>query len=319
MSEEAKSYNQMRDDFFTTFKKQCLPILKGMETERKKLYFCFIILLPLAIISFILMFFAFFTKEESLIPFIPIMIIFTTVVFIIYKFLTKNFENKVKSRIMPTLCEAIGNINWRQNPPISHDLYINSYILYRKFDKVEVDDVFNGSYKGINYNIVEACYSKKEIRHTKNGTKTEYVTIFNGLLITLDMNKKFNSHTVIKPNMLGRFLANSELKHTVLEDTEFEKKYDVLTNDEVEARYLLTPSFMERLKNIQMSFMANSTECAFYQDKLIIAIDKLQDKFHVGSIWKPLTDERQYFQMFEEILSIIKLIDHFKLDQKIGL
>ena len=133
------------------------------------------------------------------------------------------------------------------------------------------------------------------------------------------MNKKFNSHTVIKPNMLGRFLANSELKHTVLEDTEFEKKYDVLTNNEVEARYLLTPSFMERLKNIQMSFMAYSTECAFYQDKLIIAIDNLQDKFHVGSIWKPLTDERQYFQMYEEIESIIKLIDHFKLDQKIGL
>ena len=68
-----------------------------------------------------------------------------------------------------------------------------------------------------------------------------------------------------------------------------------------------------------MSFMAYSTECAFYQDKLIIAIDNLQDKFHVGSIWKPLTDERQYFQMYEEIESIIKLIDHFKLDQKIGL
>ena len=133
------------------------------------------------------------------------------------------------------------------------------------------------------------------------------------------MNKKFNSHTVVKPNISGRFSANDELKHTVLEDVEFEKKFDVLTNDEVEARYLLTTSFMEKLKNVQMSFKAFSIECAFYQGKMIIALNSLPNMFRVGSIWRPLTDERQYFQVFEEILSIIKLIDHFKIDQKIGL
>ena len=229
------------------------------------------------------------------------------------------FENDVKKQVIPVLCNVIGNIEWVQNPVVSHDLYINSYVLHKKFDKVELDDVFNGSYKGINYNIVEAHYSKKETRRTKNGVRTQYVTVFDGLLITLDMNKKFNCHTVLKPNMGGRFLANGDLRHTVLEDPEFERKFDVLTNDEVEARYLLTPTFMERLKNIQMSFLAYSTDCAFYQNKLIIAMETSQDMFHIGSIWKPLTDESQYFKMFEEVFSIIKLIDHFKLDQKIGL
>ena len=39
----------------------------------------------------------------------------------------------------------------------------------------------------------------------------------------------------------------------------------------------------------------------------------------ICSLFKKIDDPKQFFTMFEEILSIIKLIDHFKLNQKIGL
>ena len=315
----SKTYTEMQSEYMSNLRNFCFPILNQMEVKRKVLYLIFVITLPLAILSIVGLIIIGIMKEERLISFTPIMMLFSMLVLLTYSIISKNFENSVKKQIMPILCKAIGNISWAQSPMISHDLYVNSYILHSRFDKVEVDDVFKGSYKDVNYNIVEARYFKKEVRHTKEGRKTEYVNIFNGLLITLDMNKNFNSHTVVKTNMLGRFLTNNELKHTVLEDIEFEKKFDVLTNDEVEARYLLTTSFMEKLKNLQMSFRASFIEYAFYQDKMIIAFDSLPNMFHVGSIWKSLIDERQYFQMFEEILSIIKLIDYFKLDQKIGL
>ena len=76
---------------------------------------------------------------------------------------------------------------------------------------------------------------------------------------------------------------------------------------------------MERMNNVKMAFEATGITCAFYRNKLILTIPTCRDLFSLCSLVKPIDDTRQYFQMYEEIISIIKLIDHFKLDQKIGL
>ena len=99
----------------------------------------------------------------------------------------------------------------------------------------------------------------------------------------------------------------------------FKKKFDVFTDDEVEARYLITPSFMERLNNMKTAFSADRVSCAFYDKYLLVGLHTSKDLFSIGSLKEPVNDGKQFFTMFEEILSIIKLIDHFKLNQKIGL
>lgn len=111
----------------------------------------------------------------------------------------------------------------------------------------------------------------------------------------------------------------NKLKHTELEDVEFNRKYDVFTNDEVDARYLITPSFMERLKNMKTAFEADGISCAFFGNLLIVAMSTRKELFSICSLVKPIDDRKQFVQMYEEIVSIIKLIDHFKLNQKIGL
>ena len=111
----------------------------------------------------------------------------------------------------------------------------------------------------------------------------------------------------------------ANLKHTTLEDVVFEKKFDVFTDDEVEARYLITPSFMERLNNMKTAFSADRVSCAFYDKYLLVGLHTSKDLFSICSLKEPVNDGKQFFTMFEEILSIIKLIDHFKLNQKNGL
>ena len=143
------------------------------------------------------------------------------------------------------------------------------------------------------------------------------VTLFRGITIIFNMNKNFKSHTIVKSSLFAPKL--DYLKRTKLEDEEFNRKFHVYTNDEVDARYLLTPAFMERLKNIEVAFRAKDITAAFYEDRLVIALSTNKDLFSIGSLAKPVTDSKPYFQMFEEILSIIQLIDHFKLNQKIGL
>ena len=86
------------------------------------------------------------------------------------------------------------------------------------------------------------------------------------------MNKQFKSHTVIKPNTLINTSPAPNLRHTQFEDVQFNKKFDVYTNDEIDARVLITPAFMERLKNMKVAFGSSGVSCAFYQKNLIIAL-----------------------------------------------
>ena len=70
---------------------------------------------------------------------------------------------------------------------------------------------------------------------------------------------------------------------------------------------------------MKVAFNANSVSCAFYEKYFLVALHTSKDLFSLCSLIKPVNDGRQFFTMFEEILSIVKLIDHFKLAQKIGL
>ena len=159
------------------------------------------------------------------------------------------------------------------------------------------------------------------------------------------MNKNFTGTTVVRPhglinnyrsvsvkwqktiNINGNESGNETIKvykspnlhKTTLEDVEFNKKFDVYTDDEVEARYLLTTALMERLNTMQTVFKADKTACSFYDEKLYVALYTKKDLFAIGSLVKEVCDREQFFTMFDEILSIIKLIDHFKLNQKIGM
>lgn len=107
-------------------------------------------------------------------------------------------------------------------------------------------------------------------------------------------------------------------KQINLEDTKFSKRFRVYSNDEVEARYLITPSFMERFLNLTTSFGSKKAKCAFYDNKVIFAISTRKNLFEFGSLFKPL-DNPKDIGFFNEIFSILDMIDYFKLDEKTGL
>ena len=86
-------------------------------------------------------------------------------------------------------------------------------------------------------------------------------------LCTHILTKNFKGNTVI--NQYSYHTAPpANLHRTVLEDVDFEKKFEVFTNDDVEARYLITPSLMERLKSMQVAFKTDKISAAFYKNKL---------------------------------------------------
>ena len=109
------------------------------------------------------------------------------------------------------------------------------------------------------------------------------------------------------------------LNKVTLEDPEFNKRFDVYSSDQIEARYLITPSFMERLNNLTTAFGTKKVKCSFFDDKFMIAISTKKDLFEIGKINKPLTDPENLETFYSELNSIYQMIDYFKLDEKTGL
>ncbi len=110
-----------------------------------------------------------------------------------------------------------------------------------------------------------------------------------------------------------------KMQDVKLEDTNFEKRFNVFTKDQVEARYLLTPSFMERLKNLETAFGTKGIKCSFFDEQIMFAIPTNKDLFELGSLYKPLGSGKPVEEFYDELSSIQNMIDHFRFTEKTGL
>ncbi len=144
---------------------------------------------------------------------------------------------------------------------------------------------------------------------------------FRGVFVEFDMNKNFEGHTfVLERAMTNRGIKfdRSKFEDVILEDPSFMQKYEVYSDNQVEARYVLTTGFIERFLNMKMAFRAKYIRASFKDGKIIIAIDAGRDLFQMANLSKD-SDADTFTELFDEILSIIELINVLKLNQHIGL
>ena len=183
------------------------------------------------------------------------------------------------------------------------------------------------SNKDIKSNTIIATKGDKKI---KNQNCVAGIGLLGSLQILTDLFKNgFNIETLIIfivlvaiilgiVYLINKFSSRSDIKwqEIKLEDPEFTKKYKAYSGNQIEARYLITPAFMERFQNIQTAFGTNKVKCSFYGDSLMFAISTNKNLFEIGNLWKNLENPKQMETFFNELSSIFVLVEHFKLDEK---
>ena len=143
---------------------------------------------------------------------------------------------------------------------------------------------------------------------------------FYGVIVELDMNKKFEGHTfILEKNNIKDNLAvkSSEYEKIDLEDTEFNQEFCVYSQNQIEARYILTTAFIERLKKLKEIYKAKYIRAAFKDEKIIILIQTGRDMFQMAG--KSAMTKETFIQLFDEITSVLDIIDILKLNEKLGL
>lgn len=129
--------------------------------------------------------------------------------------------------------------------------------------------------------VGETRFTFSELRvRRKQGKGTE--PVFSGLFFRADFNKRFRGRTLLLPDRAERILgvvgrALQQLSYVPgcnlveLEDPAFERFFSVYASDPVEARYLLSPSLMERLRRFRENVNC-PLRVSFVDDHLFLAL-----------------------------------------------
>jgi hypothetical protein len=160
----------------------------------------------------------------------------------------------------------------------------------------------------------------KQVSHTKNGTKTSWHTIFKGIFICADSNKKFTAKTIVLPDTAEKYLggfgkwlqkkaANSIGEMVYMENVNFEKEFVVYSTDPVEARYLLTPKIQEQIFNIK-KLLKREIRLSFVNNNVFIAVSR-ENIFQLNTSLS-FTDHdtlKYYMKDIVELLTLVHLLD----------
>lgn len=126
--------------------------------------------------------------------------------------------------------------------------------------------------------------------------------------------------TIITLIIICSFIEKQKSMQTVkLESTNFEKRFNVFSKNQVEARYLLTPTFIEKFTRLYTAFGTNKAKCSFYKDfsgndRIMFAISTWKDLFEPGNLFTPVNKPKNLF--LSDFTSIFNMIEFFKLDEK---
>ena len=181
-------------------------------------------------------------------------------------------------------------------------------------DEYDADDCFSGVWQGVPLKISEQIL--KTVQHEKN--KTEKKIVFQGIGVSFEMDKKFKGQTVVLKDsgFFNRFKGFKGFERVTLEDPVFENLFEVYGTNQVEARFLLTPIFMERIVKLKDLYKGKSIQLYFSDNKVLLAIDTKQDMFEPCSFFKTNLNKQKVDLVFEEFITIFSIIDLLNIVQK---
>jgi len=283
-----------------------------LENLRKKKLLQFVLLLLLDLIIIAGAVFAAINiyqstkdSESAIQAFFCITVIFIFISSFFKNKIAKDFEKSVKvtciNNIIANILGSRGEIVWREATRVNPFVFIPKYERGEEvkesqlfsFNGYSEDDIFTGEYSASKVNITELIL-----------TVGKNTTVFQGSFITIQVDKEFQGHTIIGKN---NYTITKGLEKLKLPVKEFAKKYDVYTNNFDEAGKILNSDLVNFLME-----MKYATKIACYGNKVVAAIHVNKDMFKLGSLFKPVEDQKQFMKFTEDFNWVINIIDKLK-------
>lgn len=173
------------------------------------------------------------------------------------------------------------------------------------FSSETFTDLFNGKDEtGHGFAVYEACLQRRAGKNT-------YV-VFSGQVYAIQRRTRRQGHIVIVPDrkLLNFWKPASDMVRVKIEgDEAFEKKFEVYSTHEMEARHLLfDTAFRARLLELRQA--GRVFVYAGPEEALVAATGK--DRFEPGSMLRKRPGEQRVRQMFDDVCASLTLLGELK-------
>ncbi len=223
-------------------------------------------------------------------------------------------QKNVKQTLVTRLCGFFG-LEYFMEPKRDPIPELRRVGLLPSHNKESREDQVSGSYAGVRLALTDLRLRQE----SGSGKDRREVTVFEGPVFCFSFPKRFNGTTIIKADgsLIGNFfggIGTGDRERVTLEDPAFEKCFEVYGTDQVEARYLLTPGFMQRLMDLRES-LGDRMQAAFNGDSLYIVANNGQNKFEVQG-YSGQAVNVQLDKFIADIGILFRVIETLNLDSK---
>lgn len=284
------------------------------------------------------------------------------------------YKKQTKSSVMKTILSFWGDFQYKNEYDAVSKYMLERSEIFGFFDLCITDDAFFGEYKNTKISVSETELLLKGNRGA--------IGIFKGIVMDLELNKKFEGKTIVKNrnnigfalkkniklaalyllsawmvistilliymfvkffemmfenimisvvliaiNIYLFYMLHKEIKkkkvniakqYVCLEDVCFNKQWKVLTSNQIEARYVLTPVLMEKIKDIKKLFKGKYIDFSFFGNSLIFVIHTKKNMFETTSLFKPALNYKDIKDVVSQFYSIFSVIDILEGNNKKG-
>lgn len=341
-----------KNEFDKIYNENLKSILEPLDIERvqndKRAKMSFVLLIPTLLVCIPICYFSNF--QVSLVLFICSFF----VSILMYSNVKEKERKKLKQLVVSKVLQVYGNLYFSDNKnAISHQ-EIKDMGLFMYSTHKDTDDVIIGIDKGCNFAISEIKLTHTETHGTGKSRTTHTVTDFKGLVVKVQMKKKFSGKTVV--GIKGNISKVKGGEKVELEDVDFMRNREIYSTDQIEARYILTPSFMERLALLAEKFQNDTPEglkinssplvnntavpavissllnkgwknlseritgvsVGFVNGYAYLFIPTSQNFFEISTS-DTLLNPAKYYSIYLQLKAILSVIDHLNLDKDLGL
>lgn len=263
----------------------------------------FSILLPITIVSLIVVFFSHFIAKKRGAKQVTEQAL---------TFGNHSFKEKIMTRIIRFVNPSLTYV------PIAHpglkDINESGLFVQKPYT-LEGSDQISGRHSGVPFlssNL--SMYYRENLSEEKEAPKCA----FSGQFFIARFNKSFATPVYVIPRKnkydTTSYLTSDKGEDVKLEDPEFMKMFKVYAADQLTARYILTPSLMERIKELAKR-EKGAYHIAFYNNNITVANNSGEDHFDIN-LSRSITDNdnQLLIEYYTDLRNQLAIIDELKLN-----
>ncbi|MBC7520179.1 MAG: DUF3137 domain-containing protein [Sandarakinorhabdus sp.] len=211
-----------------------------------------------------------------------------------------------KQRVLPLLAAQFGDLSWRVAVLPDLERFREAGI-FEKWQSASADDELYGTHRNLPLSIIE-------LRLTSSSGDSETVQ-FNGLLVEITLPRGLRGSTAIiaSEGLIGKlreWIGRDGRSRVRLEDPKFDEIYEAWSTDQIAARALLTPAFMERLLALAARNGVGRPMAIADDNRLTMAIPRFGSAlFEPPSYAQPAASRDRLVQLYDDIAAVLAVAD----------